>query len=818
MSVKVTDFCDVMSDSFLKYAFSVVIGRSIPDFRDGLKPVHRRVLQSCNVEGIRSTSPCKKAARLVGACLGRFHPHGDASVYDAAIRLAQPWKMNVPLMDSQGNIGSIHGDSSAAMRYVEMRSAAVCEYIFKDLKKETVPWSPTYDSSDVEPMLLPIHFPNLLINGASGMAVGYATDIPPHNPKEAIDACLLLLKKPDATLDEVMKVIPSPDFPTGGLIINPSEIRNAYATGKGNLRVRAPYEVKDRSRGASSIIYKTIPYGTSTDKIREKVAELAKDKRIQVTDCRDESDKKNYRLVVDVPNGVSPETTAALLYQLTPLESTVKINLNGIINDGIKQVGIIEMLNIFLEFRRGVVINRTSYELREFKSRKHIVEGLIKSCKGIDEVIKIVRAAESKDAASVKLQEKFELTERQAEAVLAMRISQLTKLNINQLKEENTSLESSINQRIDILKTKEYVDDIISDELKAASNSLKRLRLTEVSSVDVKKTVGDEALAVTIVEEDVVITISTQGYLKRIPQSAFTSQGRGGKGRKGMKARKDDMIERILQCSSHDDLLLFTDTGRVFSSKAFRIPESTPDKVGSHASAFLAMKDGEKVVEVIPVKKLGKKDSVIICTANNKIKRTAAEEYTDIRPSGVIAIKLEDKDKILSAFVGRDADEVFVGTSEGKSLRFPVANINPTNRTTMGVMAINVAKGEKIVNCTIVPKKTTCQVIAISNEGNGKKMDIEDFPTASRGCKGVLAMSRRPNTKMVYLGTASDEDKGLIITTSEGICIRIRLEDVASLKRVTKGSRLIRLTEGDSIMSVTTTTDEIETDVEEGEE
>jgi DNA gyrase subunit A len=811
MPVKEISFNEMMGDSYLKYAFSVIMGRSIPDLRDGLKPVHRRALQTLNEEGIRSTGRCEKAARAVGSCLGYYHPHGDKSVYDAMIRMAQSWKMNALLIDGQGNIGSVHGDSPAAMRYVEIRSSALCEYAFKDLKKNTVPWTPNYDSSTVEPTLMPFHFPNMLINGTSGMAVGYASEIPPHNPREAIDACLLLLKKKeDCTVDDIMKVMPSPDFPTGGMIINPSAIRTAYETGRSTLRLRAQYEIKDRARGASSIVFKTVPYLTTTNAIREKIAELVKEKKIQVVDCRDESDKRGYSLVVDVPNGVSPEATANLLYQYTQLETSVKLIFNGILDDKIITVGIIDMIRIFLEFRMGVVLNRTSFEFREKKSRKHIVEGLLKATKDIDKVVRIVKTSESKDAANATLRSEFELTERQADAILAMRISQLTKLNMGDLKQENTDLKAGIDECVDILKSPARVEAIITEELKSAQKMLAKPRKTEISSTDLKRVVGDDQVALTTTEEDVVITMSAQGYVKRIPQTAFSSQGRGGKGKKGMKARKDDMIERILNCSSHDDLLVFTDTGKVFGCKAFRIPESAPDKVGSHASTFLSLGDGDRPVEIIPLKKLKKGDTIVICTKGNRIKKTVAEDYTGLRSTGVIAIRLEGDDKILAASVCSTGDHILVGTSEGKALQFPEENINPTNRTTMGVMAINVAKGEKIVNCTIVPKKSVCHVISISSEGNGKKVPIDEFPVNTRNCKGVLAMSRRPDTKMVYVGVVSEEDKGMIITTANGVCIRLRTCDVAEMHRPTKGTRLIRLDAGDSIVSVTMTSDEEE--------
>jgi DNA gyrase subunit A len=802
MAVKNVDFVPTALDSMLRYGFSTVIGRAIPDLRDGLKPVHRRILYMCMEEGMRSTGAPRKSAKLVGSVLGRLHPHGDQSVYDAIVRLGQPWKMNVQLIDVQGNAGSIHGDRAAAMRYTEVRSSKVCEAMFRDVPKGTVPWTPNYDATEDEPCLLPMTFPNLLVNGTTGMAVGYATDVPPHNPSEAIDACILLIDDPEATLEDVMAVMPGPDFPTGGIVTNPSDLPGIYDAGRGVIHVRSHYTIEDRGRGASSLVFSDLPWGTSTARAIESMASLSRDKKLPgVTDVRDESGRGNYRLVVDVQNGASPEVVANVLFQNKVLETSVKVLMNGILKDAIGCTNLVGAIGIFLDFRREVVTKRAAFELRECLARQHIVRGLIMAVGNLDRVIAIVRSAPDRDAARELLVTEIGTTERQADAVLAMRLSQLTRLGVAELQQEDAQLTSRGDACVALLRNPQLVDARIKEELVAVKEGIGCARRTEILRADVRRGSGDDQLAAVTEEKDVVLTVSAQGYVKRVPLDAFAAQHRGGRGKKAMKARKDDRVERVVQCTSHDDLLVFTNTGRVFGCKAFRVPESAPDKVGSHAASFLSMKDGERAVEIIPVKEIREEDHVLICTRGNRIKKTASSEYSGVRNTGIIAIRIDPEDEILSATVVREDDEVLIGTSEGKALRFPEYHVRAMQRATMGVRAVDVSKDETIVNCTVIPKGVACHVVTVSSDGNGKKVPVEEFPRTSRDCKGVLAMSRREGVKMVYLGIAPD-DRDLLVTTDAGVCIRLSLDEVNEYRRITKGSRVIRLDDGDNIASV----------------
>lgn len=798
-----------MRSSYLDYSMSVIVSRALPDVRDGLKPVHRRILYAMQTMGLWHNRPYRKSARLVGEVLGKYHPHGDSSVYEAMVRMAQDWSLRYPLVDGQGNYGSIDGDQAAAMRYTETRLSAIAHNVLRDIDKNTVDFQPNFDESLKEPTVLPTVLPTLLLNGASGIAVGMATNIPPHNLSEVVDALQAYIENPNLTVDDVMKVMPAPDFPTAGIIYGYSGVREAYETGRGRIVLRAKFHIEE-AKTKTSIVVTELPYQVNKANLVERIADLIKntdkDKDTElykalnmISDLRDESDRDGIRIVIDLKRDGIPEIVSNQLLRCTQLQTTFGANMLALVRGRPRLLPVVKMLRYFIEHRNEVVVRRTQFDLDAAEKRAHILEGFVIVLDNLDEVIKTIRQSANRPEASVQLQEKFKLTEIQAEATLDMRIYRLTGLEREKIIQEYKEILQTIEKLRSILASKDLQMQIISDELAELKEKYGDDRRTEI--VYNTEDLTNEAF---IVNEEVIITISHKGLIKRIPATAYRKQHKGGRGSRGLTTYEDDFVEHVFQASTHHYLLFFTDKGKVYRIKVYDLPEGSRNAKGRSISNVLIHKDDdENVTAYLPVQEFKDDEYVIMCTQNGTIKKTDLSAFANVRATGIIAITLKDDDKLISAKITNGENDVILGTRNGFACRFREDRVRSMGRTAVGVRGISLSKDDIVVAMVII-KRQDAQVLVVSENGYGKRTKFEEFRLTNRGGKGVISMNITPKTgKVVRLVPALDTQDLIVITTA-GIIIRQAISAISTIGRNTQGVKLIRLDEGDTIADITT--------------
>ncbi|HOV86270.1 MAG TPA: DNA gyrase subunit A [Syntrophobacteraceae bacterium] len=792
MDARTINIEDEIKLSYLDYAMSVIIGRAIPDVRDGLKPVHRRTLFSMHELGNDYNKAYKKSARIVGDVIGKYHPHGESAVYDALVRMAQDFSMRYTLVDGQGNFGSIDGDPPAAMRYTEVRMSRLAGEFLRDIEKETVPFQPNYDNSLLEPTVLPTRVPNLLLNGASGIAVGMATNIPPHNLRELVNALVLLLDKPESTVKDLMRCVPGPDFPTAGFIYGREGIREAYETGRGSIKMRARIEVEESGK-RSHLIVTELPYQVNKARLLERIAELVKLKKMEgIQDIRDESDREGMRIVLTLRQGEEPKIVENQLYKFTALESTFGVIMLAVVDNKPEVLNLRDMLWHFLEFRRQMVVKRTQYELREAEKRAHVLEGLKKALDHLDEVIRLIRSASTPPEARRGLMERFEFSEIQAQAILEMRLQRLTGLEREKILEEYTNLLKEIERLRQILASPALVDQVVRDELKELTNQYGDLRRTEIVAE-----AGEICLEDLIADEEMVVTFSQAGYIKRTPLAVYRSQRRGGKGRTGMSTREEDVVTAIFTASAHDILLVFTNRGQVFWLKVYEIPEVGPAALGKAIVNLLPLQQGEKVQTVLPVKEFKEGHYVIMATRNGVIKKTELAAYANPRSTGIRAIVLDEDDELICARITDGNRHLFLMSRSGKCIRTEETEFRPLGRVSRGVRGMNL-DGSRLVGMDVIDEGKS--ILVVTEKGFGKRTPSEAYRPQSRGGKGVMNIRVTEKIGNVIGFGQVGEDAEIIMITDRGRLIRVPVRQISKTGRVTQGVKLMDLGEGERLV------------------
>ncbi len=785
-----------MKNSFLSYAMSVIVSRALPDARDGLKPVHRRILHSMNELGMHSDKPYKKSARIVGDVIGKYHPHGDTAVYDAMVRMAQDFSYRYQLVQGHGNFGSIDGDGAAAMRYTEARMSKIAMELMKDINKETVDFIDNYDGEEKEPAVLPARFPNLLVNGSTGIAVGMATNIPPHNLKEVIDATLAIMDNPDITVMELMdNYIQGPDFPTGGIILGRAGIKSAFETGKGSIVTRAVCDIEEMANGKKKIIVSEIPYQVNKANLVEKIASLVRDKQVEgITDLRDESNRDGIKIIIELKKDTQAEVILNQLYRMTSLQTSFGVNMLALVNGTPKQIGLKEALENYINHQIEVTVRRTKFELRKAKERAHILEGLRISLDNIDKIIDLIRSSKDDKVAHAKLMEDFNLSAIQANAILEMRFRRLTGLEREKIEDEYQKLLLVIADLEDILANHSRVLDIIRTELTEVNNRYQDDRRTQISESDFD--MQDEDL---IPVQDIAVSMTINGYIKRIPVETYRTQNRGGKGVKGMSVNEDDIIDQLLTMSTHDNLLLFSSKGKVYRLKGYQVPSSSRTAKGIPVVNLLSLDKDEKINTLISIKKESESKYLFFITKNGLAKRVALNEFDSIRQNGKIAITLRENDELVGVKETTGNDEIIIAGSLGRAVRFNEEDIRAMGRSASGVRAINLDGGHVVGIATSAYGK---YVLAVSEFGYGKKTDFTEYRLTSRGTKGVKALNITEKTGKLISIRAVDGDEDIMIMSDDGIIIRISLTNVGTYSRATQGVRLINLNENSLVSKI----------------
>ena len=807
-----TDLEHEMRQSFISYAMSVIVDRALPDVRDGLKPVHRRILYDMNELGMTPDKPYRKSARLVGDVLGKFHPHGDSSVYDAMVRLAQDFNLRYMLVDGQGNFGSVDGDGAAAMRYTEARMSKICTFMLQDIEKDTVDFYPNFDETLMQPAVLPARFPNLLVNGTSGIAVGMATNIPPHNLGEVIDGCICLIDNPDATLDDLMEHIKGPDFPTGGIILGRSGIREAYHTGRGRIITRAKTEIESMSSGRDRIIVTEIPYAVNKARLVEKIAELVHEKRLEgISDIRDESDRNGMRIVIELKRDVQAQVVLNYLYKHTQMQETFGVIMLALVNGEPKVLSLRDALYYYILHQEDVVTRRTKYDLDKSLARAHILEGLLKALDNIDEIVHIIRHSADTATAKQTLMERFEFSDKQAQAILDMRLARLTGLEREKLLEEYQELEKTIAYLQSLLDDKQKLLGVIKDELTEVKNKFADPRRTEISSIE-----GEIDIADLIAVDDMVVTLTHFGYVKRLPKSTYRAQGRGGKGVSAMTTREDDYAENIRIVNSHEPILFFTNKGRVYTLTCYQIPEAGRTARGTAIVNLLQLAGGEKVTTMIPMPEMAEGRYLIMATRDGLIKKTALSEFQNLRKAGLIAIVLNEGDELIGVEMCRDGEELLLGTQKGKAIRFAERHVRAMGRASHGVKSMNLAQDDRVTDLCVI--EDDCLVMSITENGYGKRTDPEAYRETNRGGKGIIAMNLTEKTGDLVAQLMVHEDEDILLITDDGTVIRTPVEDIRVCGRATQGVRLMRVAEGSRIVAVARAEKEEEAAEEEAAE
>ena len=796
--VQPINLSNVMQTSFLDYAMSVIVSRALPDVRDGLKPVHRRILFAMNELGVYSDKPHKKSARIVGDVIGKYHPHGDAAVYEAMVRMAQDFSYRYPLVDGHGNFGSVDGDGAAAMRYTEARMSKLAGEMLRDLNKNTVDFVDNYDGSEKEPAILPARFPNLLVNGASGIAVGMATSIPPHNLTEVINGTLALIENPDITVEKLMEYIPAPDFPTGATIMGLSSVKQAYLTGVGTVTVRAKVNIVNLQNGKKEIVITEIPYQVNKKRLIERIADLAKDKIIDgITDLRDESNRKGMRIIIEIRRDANVNVILNNLYKHTQMQTTYSVNMIALDHGQPRVLNLKQILECYVKHQIEVVTRRTKYDLDKAKARLHIVEGLLIALANIDEVVATIKASKNAEEAIAQLTTKFLLTEIQAKAILDMKLQRLTGLELEKLQEEKKELHEIVDYLEDILNHHEKLMQVIVSELTEVQRKYGDDRRTGLDlSEDLE--VEDADL---IPEEDVIITITNRGYIKRMTVDTYRAQRRGGKGITGSKMQEDDFIEKVIYTSTHDNLLFFTNFGKVYLLKAYQIPGASRISKGLPLINLLKFEAEEKLAAVINVKSLEEPGYVIFGTKNGIIKKTELIQYKNIRSTGIRAIILGEQDELIAVARTNGTQDIIFGASNGKAACFNESEVRATNRAASGVKGIRVAEGERAIGLVAVNGEED-EITVVTEFGYGKRTPTSDFKIKGRNGKGVKYMNiTEKSGRPVSLAPSTGEDD-LMIITDKGMVIRTYLADISVIGRDTQGVRVIKLNEGQTVSSI----------------
>ena len=802
-NIKERDIGTEMKNSYIDYAMSVIIGRALPDVRDGLKPVHRRILYAMQEMGLKYNKPFKKSARVVGDVLGKYHPHGDSSVYDALVRMAQTFSMRNTLVNGQGNFGSIDGDSPAAMRYTEVRLQAIADELLNDLDKDTVKFVPNYDGSLQEPAVLPAKIPQLLVNGSSGIAVGMATNIPTHNLAEVCNGIIALIKNPAITTKEMMQIVKGPDFPTGGIIRGTKGIYDYFETGRGSVRIQAKAEIEEMKGGREAIIVTEIPYQVNKTSLIETIAGLVKDKKItEISDIRDESDRRGMRLVIELKRDATGQVVLNQLFKHTQLQTSFGVNMLAIVDGKPRILSIKEVMRQYVHHRQEVITNRTRFDLNKALKRAHILDGLLVAIANMDEVVAIIRGSKDAPAAKIALMQRFTLSEAQTQAILDMRLHQLTQLSAIAIEQEQKELAQTIKDLQDILANPQRILDIIVEELTEIINKYGDERKTEIANE-----ITDFSIEDLIEEEDVVITLSNDGYAKRIPLDTYKSQNRGGKGIIGGRTKEEDFIEHLFVTSSHSTILMFTTRGRVFALKAFEIPEGNRQSKGKAIVNLLQISGEEKVTSAVAFRNFDPQNSgetyLTMCTRMGTIKRVELSEFAHIRRTGIIAIGLEEGDILISVQETHGNSDILIATKQGKSIRFDENQVRAMGRTAKGVRGIRLAKGDSVVGMEQAPREgAQPDVLSVCENGYGKRTEFSEYRTQNRGGSGVITIKTTARNGQVVGIKLVDESKDLMVITEKGMAIRIRCEQIRSVGRNAQGVRLVKLDEADKIARV----------------
>jgi len=801
-----------MKKSFLDYAMSVIVDRALPDVRDGLKPVHRRILYGMYESGATPDKPYRKSARIVGDVMGRYHPHGDAAIYDAMVRMAQDFSYRMMLVDGHGNFGSVDGDSAAAMRYTESRMSKIAMEMLADIDKKTVDFRPNFDESLEEPVVLPSRFPNLLVNGASGIAVGMATNIPPHNLGEVIDGAVLLIDNPDADDKELMRVVKGPDFPTGGIILGREGIRNAYTTGRGSIKVRAKAEIEEMPGGKSRIVVKEIPYQVNKARLVEQIADLVRNKVIDgITDLRDESDRTGMRIVIELRRDVNPNILLNQLYKHTMMQQNFGVIMLVLVDNQPKVLSLREILKHYLDHQRDVLTRRTQFDLEKAEARAHILEGLRIALDHIDAVIQLIRNSRTVDIAREGLMSKFGLSEKQAQAILDMRLQRLTGLERDKIEEEYATLLKEIAYYKDLLSDVHKIMMVVKEELLAIKEKYNDPRRTQITAND--EDFADEDL---IADEDIVVTITHMGYIKRMPVSTYRNQRRGGRGIMGITTKEEDFVEHLFVSSTHENILFFTNRGRVYQLKGYEIPEAGRQARGTAIINLIQVESGERVNAVIPIKEFKEECNLLMGTKNGVVKKTALNEFASIRKGGLIAINLDENDELIDVSLTDGKQEVVMVTRLGQAIRFPETDVRLMGRTARGVRGITLDEGDQVVGMEIV--RESADLLVISEQGFGKRTALSEYRVQSRGGKGIKTMKLRERNGVIVGAKVVSENDELMVITAEGLILRTSVQDISKTGRDTQGVRIIRLEENDRVVTLARVVATDDKDEEDGSE
>ena len=805
--IRPIDLEQEMKKSFISYAMAVIIARALPDVRDGLKPVHRRILYAMHELGVTPDKPYRKCARIVGDVLGKYHPHGDSSVYSALVRLAQDFATRYPLVDGQGNFGSVDGDGAAAMRYTEARMSKMNMEMLADIDKETVDFAPNFDETLMQPTVMPCRYPNLLVNGSSGIAVGMATNIPPHNLGEIIDGVVKMIDNPDVSIQELMEVVKGPDVPTGGVILGRRGIWDAYCTGRGRIVTRAKTDIEPMPGDRQRIIVTEIPYMVNKAQLVEKIAELVHDKKLEgISDIRDESDREGMRIVIELKRGVNSAVVLNYLYKHTQMQDTFGVIMLALVDGEPKVLNLREMLYYYLEHQKDVIVRRTRYDLDKAEARAHILEGLLIALDNIDEIVRIIRASASPAVAKAELMERFGLSDKQAQAILDMRLARLTGLERERLQEEYAELQKTIAHLRAILADEKLVLGVIREEILAVKAKFADERRTQFSVLDGE--IDPEDL---IQEDQVVLTLTHFGYVKRIPRATYRSQNRGGKGIMGMTTREEDYAEKLLVTSTHAEIMFFTNRGRVYSLKGYEIPEAGRTARGTAIVNLLQLDGGEKVTAMIPLPKEREQGYLVMATKNGLIKKTGSEEFANLRKMGLIAIALREDDELIGVELTQGESELMMATRQGMAIRFKESDVRAMGRNSQGVRSIDLSENDEVISvCKVEEGK---HVLAITQSGYGKRTEIDEFRAQSRGGKGIMAMRLTDKTGPMAAQLQVSEDEDLMLITDDGTIIRMPVSDISIIGRVSQGVRVMRVAENSRIVGVTAT--EREEEIEE---
>jgi DNA gyrase subunit A len=790
---------DEMRDSFLDYSMSVIVQRALPDVRDGLKPVHRRILFAMQEAGLVPGRPYKKSATVVGDVLGKYHPHGDMAVYDALVRMVQDFSLRYPLVDGQGNFGSIDGDSAAAYRYTEAKLTRLAGELLADIDKETVNFTPNFDDQREEPTVLPAKFPNLLVNGSSGIAVGMATNVPPHNLREVVAACVHLIENPDATVQDLMHFVLGPDFPTGGYICVTEGLREAYETGRGRVIMRARADIEEPDTGKSAIIITEIPFMVNKSRLIESIAELVREKRVtDISDLRDESDRDGIRVVIELKRDAIPSIVLNQLYKHTQMQSTFGVIMLALVDGAPRIMDLRELIQHFLDHRHEVVVRRSEHDLRQAVDREHILEGLKIALDAIDEVVDIIRHSPDTETANARLRERFGLSERQTRAILDMRLARLTGLEIDKLDAEIAEVRSQIGELRDILGSRERRMSIIRDELTEIAKTYGDDRRSEFTSV------GSLSIEDLIADEEMVITISHDGYVKRLPLTTYRSQRRGGRGLQGVRPKDNDWIELLYTAQTHDYLMVFTARGHCYWLKVHEVPIGTRESRGKPIVNVLALSADERIAAIVPVREFSDSRSLMFATRRGTVKKTALSAYRHVRISGVNAINVTEDDELIDVQITNGADQIILATRNGFAIRFQESDVREMGRVTTGVRGIRLRDDDVVVGMVVVPIEGESDVtlLAVTEQGRGKRSPVDDYRLQTRGGMGVINFRVNDQTgKVVAIKSVLPDDE-LMVITRHGVVNRQPIDEIRVIGRVTQGVRVVALDEGDTLMDI----------------